>query len=189
MGAFPSATADARPNPLLFSLLPLPFTFSYAAATSVVTFLLRRHDVPVDRIAAIIAIATLPNVWGFALAPIVDLGLRRGSWVILGNLAFGVCAAASLLLIPLSLTAVTAVLFAGFAVNNLTSSALGALLSALPVSVHGRASGWFQAGNVGLGAVAGGSAIWLAARLSTTALAGGTLGLVALSVSVPLLVR
>jgi MFS transporter, PAT family, beta-lactamase induction signal transducer AmpG len=109
--------------------------------------------------------------------------------VLLGNIAFGLCAAAALLLIPTSLTALTAVLFAGFAVNNLTSSALGALLSAFPASVHGRASGWFQAGNVGLGAVVGGSAIWFAANLSIPALAAGTLGLVAISVTVVLLVR
>jgi hypothetical protein len=76
-----SSAPDERPNPpWLFGLLPLPFTFAYAAASTVLSFLLRQHNVPVERIATIIAITSLPNVWGFALAPIVDLGLRRRSW-------------------------------------------------------------------------------------------------------------
>jgi hypothetical protein len=123
------------------------------------------------------------------LAPIIDLGLRRRAWVLIGNIGFGICAAGSLLLLPYSLAAVTAALFAGFAMNNLTAAGLGALLAALPASIHGRASGWFQTGNVGLGAVAGGVAVWFASRFEAPALAVGTMLVVGISLNVVLLVQ
>lgn len=182
--------ADFRRNaPWFFALLPLPYSFSIAAAGSVLPFLLRAHGVGVDRIAEIMAVAMLPNVWGFVLAPVIDLGLRRRAWVWIGNVAFGLCAAGALLLMDRSIAWMTAALFLGFAVNNFSSSALGALMAELPGTIHGRVSGWFQAGNVGIGAAVSGVAIWAASQYSVGALSIGAVLLIGLTVLVVFFVR
>ena len=74
-------------------------------------------------------------------------------------------------------------------VGSLISSANGALLSFLDPSVRGRASGWYQAGNLGGGTVGGGMAIWLADRVNLPGLALGVIVLIVLPATAALLIR
>lgn len=53
----------------------------------------------------------------------------------------------------------------------LLSSACGAVLTALNPTVRGRASGWYQAGNLGGGALGAGATVWLAGFVGPGALA------------------
>jgi MFS transporter, PAT family, beta-lactamase induction signal transducer AmpG len=69
------------------------------------------------------------------------------------------------------------------------SSANGALLTFLEPGVRGRASGWYQAGNLGGGTIGGGVAIWLADRLSLPLLAVSAAALVILPAMASLLVE
>jgi len=175
--------------PWLFGILAMPNGLANAIIVILMPYVLRRQGVPVDRIAEIVAVASIPNVWYFLYSPVVDLGLRRRSWILLAALVAGVCSALAILLIPISLAGVTAMLFTTGAVGSLISSANGALLTFLDPSVRGRASGWYQAGNLGGGTLGGGLAIWLADRISLPLLAAVSIALIALPSLAALLIE
>ena len=153
----------------------MPNGIANAIIVILMPYVLRQQGVPIDRIAEVVAIASIPNVWYFLYSPLVDLGLRRRTWILLAAAIAGVCSALAILLIPASLAAVTAMLFLAGAIGSLISSANGALLTFLRPAVRGRASGWYQAGNLGGGTVGGGVAIWLADRVSLPLLAIGSI--------------
>ncbi len=129
-------------------------------------FVLRKHGVPVDRIAEIVAIATVPAVWYFIYSPVVDFGLRRKTWFLIGATGAGLCCAVATLLSGKSLTVLTALLFLGSCASSLISTTNGTLLSRLSPTMRGRASGWLNAGNLGGGALGGGVALWIAGMVS-----------------------
>ncbi len=132
-----------------------------------------------DRIAEIVAIAMIPSVWFFAYAPVVDLGLRRRTWVMLSSVTAGLFCACATLLAGGSLTLLTVLLFLASAASGVLGTANGTLLSLLLPSMRGRASGWLNAGNLGGGAVGGGVALWLAGVVNLPLLSLGVFVLVA----------
>ena len=154
-------------------MVVLPYGFSTSVTVLLMPYLLRKAGMAVDQIAGITAIAILPAIWSFLWAPLADTGLRRRSWIVVSATVAGVAAAVAILGIHGSVALLTALLFLTNALTGLLSSACGALLAAMPDSMKGRASGWYQAGNVSGGAVAGGLVIWLAdhASVPTVALA------------------
>jgi MFS transporter, PAT family, beta-lactamase induction signal transducer AmpG len=157
--------------PWLFGLLTAPVGIYYWGISALlIPYLLRKHGVPVDRIAGVAAVATIPWVWFFLWSPVVDLGLRRRAWILLGSGLASLCGLAAILESTGSLTLVTSFLFAGNMSVTLGYAAIGALLSTVPPEVRGQASGW-QASNVGTGSLAGGAAIWLAGATSLPLLA------------------
>ena len=176
-------------SPWLFGILATPNGLANAIIVILMPYVLRRQGVAVDRIAEIVALASIPNVWYFLYSPVVDLGLRRRTWILLAASVAGVCSALGILLIPISLAGVTAMLFIAGAVGSLISSANGALLTFLHPSVRGRASGWYQAGNLGGGTLGGGLAIWLADRVTLPLLALSSIVLIALPAVAALLIE
>jgi MFS transporter, PAT family, beta-lactamase induction signal transducer AmpG len=157
--------------PWLFGVLCLPYGLGNAIITILIPYLLRKQGVPVDRIAAVVAVANVPTIWAFVYSPVVDMGLSRRTWLFLAAGSAALFSAFGVLVSARSLTSLTALLFLSTAVSGLISSANGALLTALPAVVHGHAAGWYNAGNIGGGALGGGLAIWLADRVSLHALA------------------
>ena len=166
-----SEAGRKHPPPWLFGILGMPNGLGNAIIVILMPYLLRQRGVPVDRIAETIAIASIPQIWYFLYSPLVDMGWRRRSWILLGACGAGVFAALAILLIPASLAAATALLFLASASGSLISSANGALLTFLPPAVRGRTGGFYQGGNLGGGALGGGLVIWLADRVSLPALA------------------
>ena len=152
-------------------------------------FVLRKHGIPVDRIAEVVAIAALPSVWYFFYSPVVDLGLRRRTWVMMSAVSAGLFCASATLLAGGSLPLLTILLFLASAAGGLASTANGTLLSTLLPNVRGRASGWYQAGNLGGGAIGGGVAIWLAGVATLPVLSLGVFLLVAGPVVAALLIE
>jgi PAT family beta-lactamase induction signal transducer AmpG len=167
----PRDSGSRHNPPWLFGLLSIPYGFSNAIIVILAPYLLRSHGVPVDRIANIVAVATLPTVWFFLYSPAVDLGLPRRVWVFLAAGLAAVFSGAGIAVSTISLTAVTVFFFAASAVAGLLSAANGALMTGLDPHVRGRASGWYQGGNLGAGTVGGGVSIWLADRLNVPLLA------------------
>src|SRR5258708_21314188 len=131
----------------------------------------------------------MPDVCYFLYSPVVDLGLRRRSWILLSATCAGLLAALAVVSSAGALGILTALLFASGTIGSLISSANGALLSFLDPSVRGRASGWYQAGNLGGGTIGGGLAIWLADRVNLPGLAVGVIVLIVLPATAALLVR
>ena len=176
-------------SPWLFGILGIPNGLSNAIIVILMPYVLRRQGVAVDRIAEIVALASIPNVWYFLYSPVVDLGLRRRSWILLSAAGAGSFAALAVLSSAGSLGILTVLLVASGTVGSLISSANGALLSFLDPRVRGRASGWYQAGNLGGGTVGGGMAIWLADRVNLPGLAFGVFVLIFLPATAALLIR
>ena len=73
------------PAPWLFSLLILPLGIVVGFKSTPLPFLLAEAGVPVDRIATISSIVNLPGVLVFLWAPLVDIKLRRRTWLAIGT--------------------------------------------------------------------------------------------------------
>ncbi len=72
----------AAPPPWLFGLTNLPGGVGASFITVTMPFLLRKAGVSLPQIAAIVALAMMPWSWQFLLAPLIDIGLKRRSWLI-----------------------------------------------------------------------------------------------------------
>jgi PAT family beta-lactamase induction signal transducer AmpG len=162
----PASGASPAPqyNPAwLFGILSVPYGTFNALITILMPFLLRQHGVSVDRISGVVAIAAIPNFWYFLWSPVVDVGPLRRTWVMLAAGTSALCGWVAIVWAGASLTQLTVLLLAGNVVSMLLSSSCGALLSTtLDPAMRGRASGWYNAGNLGGGALGAGAAIWLA---------------------------
>src|SRR5450755_4640886 len=161
------------PAPWLFGIAILPYGVYGGFLITALPYLLRKAGLPVDRIAAISALALAPSIWNFLWARVVDIGLRRRTWHILASASSAAFLAAAMLQpLPAGVDLFTALLAAGMALNMLVGSATGGLMATtIPDNLRGRAGGWYQAGNLGGGALGAGVTLWLAPHLSTSALA------------------
>jgi PAT family beta-lactamase induction signal transducer AmpG len=153
----------------------MPYGSFNGLMTVALPFLLRRHDVAVEEIAAMAAMVQVPAVWYVLWAPIVDFKLRRRTWVVLLSLAAGTCAAIALNLgAARSVRPITVLLVAGSVFAQPISSAIGGLVSGtMPDAVRGRTGGWSQAGILAGGVLTGGLAVWLSGRWSASSSAMG----------------
>lgn len=155
---------STRYNPVwLFGILTVPYGSFNGVITVLMPFLLRKHGVPVDRIAGVVAVSAIPNFWYFLWSPVVDTGLLRKTWAMIAAGASALCAWVAIVWTSATLAQLTTLLFAGNVVSMLLSSSCGALLSTtIDPLLRGRAGGWYNAGNLGGGALGAGLAIWLA---------------------------
>ena len=168
----PDPPSTHRENPpWLFGILTIPYGTFNGIITVLIPFLLRNHGVTPDRIADVIAISSLPNVWYFLYSPVVDIGLLRRTWILIAAGTSGLCGAIAIANSSLSLTALTILLTGGNVISMLLSSACGAVLTTLNPAKRGRASGWYNAGNLGGGALGAGAAIGLSGVLPLPILA------------------
>jgi PAT family beta-lactamase induction signal transducer AmpG len=160
--------ARDHPAPWIFGITVLPYGVYYGFISTSMPYLLRSSGISVDRIATISALAFSPAVWYFLWAPIADIGLRRRSWLMLTAALSAACLCAAMRL-PLAsqLNSFVALVIAGSALSTVVGAANGGLMAAtLDDGRRGQASGWFQAGYTGGGAVGAGATLWLAPRLS-----------------------
>src|SRR5262245_40779016 len=145
----------------------MPWGISTTAVTALlIPYLLRKHGVPVDRIAEVVALGSIPLMCSFIAAPIVDLGLSRRAWVVLSAGLAGLLAWAAIVWSYGALPWLTAVLFAGAVAQTLVNSSNGGLMSGIHPAVRGRAAGFYQGSTLGSGALGGGGLIWLADRVT-----------------------
>src|SRR5258706_11691216 len=105
-------------SPWLFGFLGIPNGLSNAIIVLLMPYVLRRQGVAVDRIAEVVALASIPNVWYFLYSPVVDLGLRRRSWILLSAATAAVFAALAVLASAGSLGILTALLFTAAALGS-----------------------------------------------------------------------
>lgn len=164
--------AESEHNPpWLFSILILPSGFATGVTSILIPYLLRKYGVSVDRIAGVVAIANSPMIWYFLWSPLADAGLRRRTCIMIAAGVAGITGAVAILSIHESLALLTTFLFLFNAFVALLSSTCGALMTALPGYLRGKAAGWFQAGNLGAGTAGGGAVIWLADHVTLPILA------------------
>src|SRR5690349_533475 len=98
--------------PWLFFLLSTPGgVFAWGVRALLVPYLLRKNGVPVDRIAEVLAIASLPTMWSFATAPAIDIGLRRSTWILLTSAILAISTFVTITHAGGSLVLLTALMF------------------------------------------------------------------------------
>jgi MFS transporter, PAT family, beta-lactamase induction signal transducer AmpG len=165
--------------PWLFAPLAAPSGIAYWGVSALlVPYLLRKHGVAVDRIAGVSAIASIPSFCFFLWAPVVDLGLRRRTWILLIYASAALCLALAVEGSSGSLTRLIIFLLASNIIESLGRSAVGAVMTTLSPNVRGRASGWHQVGNIGAGVLGGGACVWLADRIRLPFLSAAVAALV-----------
>jgi MFS transporter, PAT family, beta-lactamase induction signal transducer AmpG len=154
------------PAPWVFSLLILPLGISVGFKFTPLPFLLAQAGVPVYRIATIASIVHLPAVLVFLWAPLVDVRLRRRTWLLIGALGtgFGLCLAFPLIGASHLKWMTALILAAGVADSIVMASCGGLLVRTLSAPAQGKASAWQMAGQLGGGALGGAAVLWLAPR-------------------------
>jgi hypothetical protein len=80
------------PLPWAFSLLTLPLGMVLGVNYTALPFLLAKAGLSVDRIATISSIINLPGVLGLIISPIVDIKLRRRTWLAIGTVGTAIVA-------------------------------------------------------------------------------------------------
>jgi len=156
----------------IFFFLVLPTGISAGFVGVTLPFVLTRAGFSVAAAAAIVAVGLSANVWRFLWGPVADLTLSLHRWYWIG---LGTCA---LTLFALSLTPIrpgtgaflTAMVFISQVAGTLVVLPLGGLMAhTVSEEEKGRASGWYQAGNLGGFGLGGGAGVWLAAHFSSFA--------------------
>jgi MFS family permease len=155
-------------HPWVFMALIIPFGVVPGYFTVTLAFELKQAGIAVGPIAALGALTLLPQTWKFFWAPVVDLTLNQHKWYLISGLltaagigSIGFFPATNKGLAALSVIAFTASLAAsvmGMAVQSL-------LAHGTPEDLQGRASGWYQAGNLGGQGIGGGLGLYLAQHL------------------------
>jgi MFS family permease len=157
-----------HPPPWLFGLTNIPFGVAGGYTSVAMPFIMSRAGVPMATIGGVSAAVLIPLSWQFLWAPILDLGLRRRTWLLLaaglGALLLG---ASMLLQLPSQLWPFEVCCVLGYGFTGLVSASNGALVATqVPPALHGRASGWLNAANLGGSAIGGGLVIQLGDTLT-----------------------
>jgi PAT family beta-lactamase induction signal transducer AmpG len=183
-----SSTRHAHPIAFLFLILPFGAMSGYL--TVAVAYRLSQAGLGVDQIAGLVAVAFIPQTWKFLWAPVVDTTLGRKTWYLLGA---GFSAVGIFLtgVLPASAQSLPA-LYAVVLLSNLASTFLAMAVESLMVygtrtDQLGRASGWFQAGNLGGQGLGGGAGLWMAQSLPDPWMGAAVLGLACALCSLALL--
>jgi MFS family permease len=155
-------------HPSVFTLLMIPVGILIGYVTITLAYLFAQEGISVEKIAALVGAILLPNILRFIWAPLVDSTLSLKKWYLIANLvsAFGILATGILPIKESSLPLLTLiVIFSNFTSTFSSQATEGLMAHDVPDELRGRASGFFQAGNLGGMGLGGGAGLWLAQRL------------------------
>jgi len=155
-------------HPIVFMFLYLPFGVMGGYVTVALAYLYSKAGIPVAQVAALVAVGIVPHTWKFVWAPLVDATLSRKTWYLIASIfsAAGILATGLVPVQAARLPLLTVViLVSNFAVTFLGMATESLMAYGTAPELKGRASGWFQAGNLGGMGFGGGAGLWLAQRL------------------------
>jgi MFS transporter, PAT family, beta-lactamase induction signal transducer AmpG len=171
--------APARPaHPAVFMVLCTPFGVVSGFLSVAIGYLLSQAGLSVDEIAALVAASFIPQTWKFLWAPIADTTLTAKRWYVMSCAvsALGIYAIAAMPATRESLPWLYAIaLLSSFATTFLAMACESLLAYDTPHDQKGRASGWYQAGNLGGGGLGGGAGLWMAQALPAPWMSGAIL--------------
>lgn len=176
-------------HPFLFSILILPYGVSSGYVSVTIGFLLSQAGVSVEKIAALVAVSILPSVLKFLWAPLVDTVFSFKKWYWIGSIigSIGIFATGILPFKESSLPQLTVIVFlCQIAITFLCMATDGLMAYNVPDTLKGRASGFFQAGNLGGVGLGGGLGLYLSQRLPAPWMTGAILAVICLSCSLAL---
>ena len=168
VGVSDGATPSVPPPPVwIFSLLVLPNAiFSNGFVSTVMPSLLRSEHMRLEDIANVSALISLPPALYFLWSPMVDFLIRRRTWIAVSGCVTGTLLCAALQAPALGAPGPRLLLFFAMCVSLLMSASLGGLMAALvPPEQKSRAGAFYQVGNCGLAALAGGGLLYLSEHL------------------------
>ncbi len=173
------------PAPWVFAVLALVNGVFQSYLVVPLPYLLRGAGYSVDRIGAMVAFALLPMTIYFLWSPLLDVWLRRRTWIVLLAGVSGLMLVGALPLLATHTRAAMWLLFAGYAVSLMTNSAAGGLLAVTQWGeAKGRAGAWMQGGGLAATALGGAALLWCSQHLPM-AVAGAVAGVM---VAVPALI-
>jgi MFS family permease len=156
-------------NPFYILFLVLPYGISVGFAMVTLPYVLTHNGFSVETTANIASLAVLPNVWRFVWGPAADVTLSLRRWYWIGVIA---CFTTLLLLcfIPHNTDQTTllaiVVLASQIAATLVILPVGGIMANRIEESKKGRASGWYQVGNLGGMGLGGGAGLWLTTHYS-----------------------
>ena len=155
------------PAPWAFGVLILPVAVYVGFTATPLPFLLSKAGVSVYEIGTIGSLLQLPNIFVFLWAPLVDVRLRRRTWLVISAVT---TAALMWIALPLvgaaSLHVLTALLLlGGVTVSLVLASSGGLMVTTLSPVEQSKAAAWNQAGYLAGGALGGALVLWLVTRL------------------------
>jgi MFS family permease len=167
--------------PWLFGLLILPLGIYVGFIWTALPLLLSQAGLTIGQIARINAILQVPPILLFLWTPVVDVKLRRRTWLVLGASATALLFWVACQLGTSHVKLFTALLFFAGVVAALVMASCGGLMATmLSLPAQAKASGWNQAGNFGGGVSGAAVVLWLVARFSLPVAGLGAAALVAL---------
>ncbi len=173
--AFLHAQSDAAPKhtPLwVFGFTSIPYGMAAAFALVVVPFLMRQQGLSMEKVGWFTTLAMFPTFTQILYSPIIDIGLRRRTWLVLlaGIGAICMCLACFSLSWGSSSWSIYGFLLftvLGQIFSGLISSCNGGLMATTVADAErGKAGGFYNAGNLGGGALGAGLIILLLKYLS-----------------------
>jgi MFS transporter, PAT family, beta-lactamase induction signal transducer AmpG len=172
--------SPARVRGWLFALASAPYGSFNGLIAVGLPYVLRQRGIAIEQIAIIEALVQAPSIWFFLWGPVVDLGFRRRTWIVLLSAASAAFAAAALGGADGSVPLLTALLVIGSVFAQPVSSAIGGLVaSVVPNEMRGSIAGWTQAGIFVAGVVTGAATVWATGRAPASVVAFVTGGLIA----------
>jgi len=177
-----------HPSVLMLLIAPFGVLSGYLVVT--LAYVLAHAGLKVEQIAGLVALSYVPHTWKFLWAPIADTTLTRKGWYLIGIVVTTLTMAWTGF-IPADgghLRALSVlILVSNFAVTLVGMSTESLMAHGSTEEDQGRASGWFQAGNLGGQGIGGGIGLMLAQRLPAPWMASGALAVGCLACTVGLL--
>ncbi len=152
----------------MFGITSIPYGVCGAFIATLLPYFFREAGISLKNIGWFATATMVPTFLNFLYAPIVDVGMKRRSWLVLMSILSGACLFAALTLkLPQQANAFVALTFAGQLLNGLIGSCNGGLMATtLENHERGKAGGWLNAGNLGGGALGAGLILVMAERFS-----------------------
>ena len=152
-----------RPPPWLFALTGTPYGVVASFGAQVMPSLGQAAKIDVGQIGWFSALLFVPSIVLFLYAPVIDFGPRHKHWLLLTSVISAACMYATFLMpLPDHITAFLIFAFLASFLSGLVGSCNGALMAVtMTDDQRGKASGWYNVGNLSGGAVSASLAIWM----------------------------
>jgi PAT family beta-lactamase induction signal transducer AmpG len=148
------AARHERPWLVAFLIAP-DAVISLGLASGALTFLLRNEGVTPGRAASIAALIALPHAIYFLWGPITDFWMRRRTWLMIAATAAAASVLAAFHQPTLATPWAVRLLFLGACFGVVVAAACGGMMGTLTSEANKRrASSFYQAGSLAIGAVA-----------------------------------
>jgi MFS transporter, PAT family, beta-lactamase induction signal transducer AmpG len=174
------------PHPIIWLILYLPFGALSGFVTVALTFVATKEGLSISEGAALTASQLLVSWLKWTWAPLVDVTLSPRKWYLIAcsGTALGVATLSAMPLTVQGLPLLLTVIAITSLINSVVGMAIEAILSStVEASEIGRASGWFQAGNLGGGGLGGGLGLYLMTHMPARWMGGSILGVLFLCCS------